>query len=222
MLWGMRPLRIGKVVAVGAALALAFQGACGQDPPAPVFAEDDASVVRPTDAGIDQRVCPGSPGCPPIDAGSDAPSEGGGEGGACVPLNDCNATKDLGRVSGDNNADQVSAQGSTSEWVSVRVTEDSTVLGASLKATFTLVSPPGSNYDLFVYYDPFKDVVVCTPPTAKSTQQAGISDTASIIWGEGGIPNGSDDGRTVNVEVRHVSGTCGGVGKWTLVVQGNK
>jgi hypothetical protein len=157
-----------------------------------------------------------------VDAGSDAPVESGADGGGCPAPNTCPTARDLGRVSGDNNADQVSAQGSTSEWLKVRVTEDSTVLAASLKATFTLVSPAASNFDLFVYYDPLKDVTVCTPPTAKSQQQAGISDTVSLIWGEGLIPNGVDDSRTVNVEVRHISGPCGGTAKWTLVVQGNK
>ena len=219
----MRVRRIRQVVAASVALALAWLGACSSEAPAPVFPEDEASVAPTKDAGIDQRVCPGSPDCPVVDSGSaDAPSIEGGDGGSCVAPKDCTGARDLGRVSGDNNADTLSAQGTLSEWVSVRVTEDSTVLGASLRATFSLVSPPGSNFDLFVYYDPFKDAVVCSPPTSKSTQQAGISDTVSIIWGEGGIPNGSDDSRTVNVEVRHVSGPCGGLAKWTLVVQGNK
>ncbi len=217
----IRNLCVGGVAALATA-GVAWLAACSSDPPAPVFAEEEASAPAAKDAGSAPRVCPGGEGCPVVDAGSDAPAESGADGGGCPTLNTCPTARDIGRVSGDNNADQQSTQGSSSEWLKIRVSEDSTVLGASLKATFTLVSPPAANFDLFVYYDPLKDATVCTPPTAKSTQQAGISDTVSLSWGEGAVPNGSDDSRTVHVEVRHISGPCGGTAKWTLVAQGNK
>jgi hypothetical protein len=64
--------------------------------------------------------------------------------------------------------------------------------------------------------------VKCSPSFASSTQQAGISDAVSLSWGEGSIPNGVLDDRTVRIEVRHVSGPCTPGDTFTLLVQGNK
>ncbi len=59
-------------------------------------------------------------------------------------------------------------------------------------------------------------------PSASSTLTGG-TDTAFMKWEEDtgpfGIPSGSDSGRTIIIEVRHVSSiSCGG---YTLTVQGN-
>jgi hypothetical protein len=142
----------------------------------------------------------------------------------CAPSNDCNSARNLGSVSGDIGTDQLTFQGSTSEWFTVRVTENSNTFfdGVPLKVIITLLTPALTNYDLYAYYDPLGDRVVCSPASASSTQQAGISDIVSLAWGEGTAPNGVQDDRTICIEVRHVSGPCTPSDGFALSVQGNK
>lgn len=157
------------------------------------------------------------------DSGADAGTDGGTNPGTttCTASNTCATGTVLTDVSGDTNADVQTAQGSTSQWFKVRVTEDdNSILGTSLRAKVTLTSPPGSNYDLYVYL-PSDDSLECSTATKTSTSTAAV-DSASIEWGEGGgLANGSADDRTVTVEVRYVSGTCTTGTNWTLSVQGN-
>jgi hypothetical protein len=160
------------------------------------------------------------------DAGADSgtkPDGGGGTGGgSCASTNTCTGATNLGTVSGDTGSDVVSAQGHTSQWFTVRVTEDdSDLTGVELWLTATLTSPAGSNYDLYVYV-PGSDTLECSAVSYQSTS-SGTSDTATAKFGESGLfSNGSDDDRTVTVEVRHVSGTCDPTKKWTLSLAGNK
>ena len=56
---------------------------------------------------------------------------------------------------------------------------------------------------------------------AGSSTSTGGSDRVSQSWGEGLIPNGSDDSRNLSVEVRWVSGSCAPGSKWTVTVRGN-
>lgn len=193
--------------------------ACGTEPEAePRYLEDDGAAA---DASVDARRDRYAPCDECEDAANDAPTEGG-DGGVCLATNACASARDIGKVSGDSNADQLTAKGSVSEWLSLRVTEDATLTGASLKVKLTLLSPTDENFDLFVHYDPLMDVVKCAPPaSASSTQQAGISDSVSLSWGEGVVPNGGLDDRTLRIEVRHVSGACKPGAEWTLIVQGN-
>ena len=157
------------------------------------------------------------------DAGADSgtkPDSGGG--GACTSPNTCSAAVNLGEVSGDKGADVKTAQGHTSQWFTVRVTEDdSDIVGVELGMTATLTSPPGTNYDLYIYV-PGSDTLECSAVSHQSTSSS-ATDTATARFGEGGVlSNGSSDDRTVTVEVRHVSGTCDATKKWTLKVEGNK
>lgn len=157
-------------------------------------------------------------------------SDGGSDGGTTVPdagstsctsPNTCATSTDLGTVSGDQNADTKTFQGTGSQWFRVRVTEDdNSVFGTKLGVKADLVSPAGTNFDVFVYRAGDGSSQECSAVAASSTSTA-ASDSASTTWGEGGVSNGSDDGRTVTVEVRYVSGTCSPTSKWTLVVRGN-
>ena len=155
------------------------------------------------------------------DAGADAGGGGGGGGGvACASPNVCTGATDLGSVSGDTGADVKTAQGSGSQWFKVRVTEnDSSVFGLSLLAKAELTSPPGTNFDLFLYLPGGSSGQECSA-VSKSSTNAG-ADSASLEWGEGSISNGSNDDRTLTVEVRWVSGTCSPSAKWSLTVRGN-
>jgi hypothetical protein len=185
--------------------------------------EDDDSVKLPppsnppddddNDAGTDAGK----------DAGADSgPTPDGGTGGSCTSTNTCAGATNLGSISGDTGADVVSAQGHTSQWFTVRVTEDdSGVTGVQLRMTATLTSPPGTNYDLYVYV-PGSDTLECSAVSYQSTN-TGSSDSATAKFGESGLlSNGSADDRTVTVEVRHVSGTCDPNNKWKLQLAGNK
>ena len=156
------------------------------------------------------------------DAGADAGGGGGGGGGgaACASPNVCTGATDLGSVSGDTGADVKTAQGSGSQWFKVRVTEnDSSVFGLSLLAKAELTSPPGTNFDLFLYLPGGGSGQECSAVSKSSTSTS--ADTASLEWGEGSLSNGSNDDRTVTVEVRWVSGTCSPSAKWSLTVRGD-
>ena len=87
--------------------------------------------------------------------------------------------------------------------------------------TASLTSPPGTNFDLFVYV-PGSDTRECSAVSNSSTN-TGSSDSTTAKFGESGLfSNGSDDDRTITVEVRHISGTCDPSAKWTLNIAGNK
>jgi hypothetical protein len=146
------------------------------------------------------------------------------DAGKCPIANTCSSARGLGTLSGDVGAEQKSIQGTRSEWLSVRVTEGQTgfSFGARMATTISLLSPTGSNYDLYVYYDPLVDAAQCTTVRASSTQQSCIGDSVHLTWGEGAAPNGDDDSRTISIEVRHASGTCKPTSAWILLVEGNK
>lgn len=167
----------------------------------------DGKDAGGTDAGADSGTPPPPPP-PPT--------------GSCAAPNTCAGATHLGSVSGDTGSDVQSAQGHTSQWFTVRVTEDdSGPFGVQLWMTATLASPPGTNFDLYVYV-PSSDTRECSAVSYQSTSTA-ANDMATAKFGESGVfSNGSNDDRTVTVEVRHVSGTCDPASKWTLNLYGNK
>ncbi|MCW5835476.1 MAG: hypothetical protein KIS78_23945 [Labilithrix sp.] len=173
--------------------------------------EEDAGAGD-ADAGKDAGADSGTPPPPPPPP----------TGGACAAPNTCAAATHLGSVSGDTGSDVQSAQGHTSQWFTVRVTEDdSGIAGVQLWMTATLTSPPGTNFDLYLYV-PSSDTRECSAVSYQSTSTT-ANDTATAKFGESGLfSNGSNDDRTVTVEVRHVSGACDPASKWTLNLYGNK
>jgi hypothetical protein len=179
-------------------------------------ANDDAGGG---DAGTDASTADGGTS----DGGGGDAGDGGGGGISCAVTNTCAGGRAIGTVSGDTGSATASGTGATSEWLTVRVTEDdSGIFGVKLRAKVTLTSPPGTNFDLYVYVNSGSDTRECTSVSAQSTQPAGTADTASLSWGEGSVSNGSDDGRTVSIEVRNVSGTCDPSATWSVQVQGNQ
>ncbi len=181
----------------------------------------------------------------PIAAASDRP-EGGStrcdactsEGGSCdagaavlpvgdasaEPTNTCETARVLGTVSGDTGATSVTGKGTCSEWLSLRATEDNgSALGAPMKVKLTL-TPVAADFDMFVFYDPVRDVRACERPFASSYVPGAAAEVVSITWGEGSVANGSDDVRTIGVAVIK-SGPCsgdGGAASWTLLAEGNR
>jgi|GEM_PF-1157573 len=191
--------------------------------PAPSNPPDDEDDEDDEDDDGDDAGA-GDAGAGGSDAGADSgkPDSGGGGGGACASTNTCAGSTNLGQISGDTGAGVLTRSGHTSQWFQVRVTEDdNSIDGRPLRMRATLASPPGTNYDLYLYV-PGSDTIACSAVTHQSTSAA-ATDTASAQFGEGGfLANGSSDDRTVTVEVRHVSGTCDPAQKWTLTVEGNK
>lgn len=184
-------------------------------PPSETIKPADPAPASDADAGASE---------PTADAG--APDSGtssdGGTTASCDAPTTCSGAADLGSVSGDTGSDTKNADGSTSKWFTIRVTENDTgPFGQPLKLTAKLTSPPGTNYDLFLYV-PDGDTRECSAVSQQSTSTSG-TDTASVTFGESGtFANGSADDRTVTVEVRHVSGNCDASKKWSLTLDGNQ
>jgi len=193
-----------------------------------VEAGDENSVVLPApskpseDSGAGEDTGTGDPDAgTKADAAPDGGGTDGGTTGSCASPNTCPAATDLGTVSGDTGADTKTFQGSGSQWLKVRVSEDdSSVFGVELQMRAELQSPAGTNFNLFLYRAGSSSGQECSAVTTSSTSTSAF-DSASMSWGEGTISNGNDDDRTVTVEVRHVSGTCAPAAKWTLTVRGD-
>jgi hypothetical protein len=141
---------------------------------------------------------------------------------SCTPANACGGAVDLGIISGDTGSDIKTAQGTTSQWFKVKVSEDDHgAFGNDLELKADLTSPAGENFDLYLYVGNTATAVECAAANKSSIATTG-PDTASTEWGESDITsNGSSDERFVTVEVRHVSGTCSPTAKWTLKLYGN-
>ena len=123
----------------------------------------------------------------------------------------------MGIVNGDTGADVVSKTGTTSAWFSVTVSEgDAGLFGlVDQKFTVTLQSPPGMNFDLYVHSSPCGGALY-----GQAKGGVGAADVVASGWNE---TLGTDDSRTVLLEVRYVSGTaCASSATWNLKVEGNK
>ncbi len=151
----------------------------------------------------------------PDEGQKSADSDAGPQDGCAAALL-CSDAEDLGTIAGDVVGEERSRQASGSRFYSINVTEDDqNVTGAAMILTATLVSPPGANYDIYLYAD------ACGgEPVARSTKGAGTTDKATFTWGEGVFPNGGLDNRTILIEVRNANETCEANDKFTLVVRG--
>jgi hypothetical protein len=149
-------------------------------------------------------------------------------GVSCDSANTCLAATALTSVSGDSGdsgTPVVQSSDYRSTWYSIRVSEnDEDPFGVAMGIRVQLSSPPGSNFDLYVYVNKDSDVRSCTTPTASSAKPAGQLDNALVQWGEDGLfSNGVDDDRTVSIEVRAAAATtCDTTATWQLTVYGNQ
>jgi hypothetical protein len=145
----------------------------------------------------------------------------------------CNTAKMQTSISGDTSSSARTITGAVSQWFTIDVTENNTGIfssGQNLRLKATLTSPPGKNFDLFVYVPTSGGVKECHLNDESSEEAAGTEDVVSVSWGEGdgGDPNGMSDTRTVSIEVREIvdaaapPATCDPTAKWTLKLEGNK
>ncbi len=206
--------------AVVAAAAAAF-AACADDiPQGDDYVPDGRLPIEPASERRDGAVLCDGAACDAgaIEAGPDPLADASNQ-----PTNTCETARAIGTMAGDKGAPSLTAQGTCSDWVSFRATEDdSSPLGVPMKTKLTLV-PTGGDFDLFAYFDPVRDLPACARPFSSSYQTGTATENVSLTWGEGSVANGSDDGRTIDVLVLKAGGPCGpDAGSWKLTAEGNK
>jgi hypothetical protein len=138
-------------------------------------------------------------------------------GGACdtEAPDQCASAEDLGEVRGDDGNDIVVESGNTSKWYKVRITESvsSPISFPQLSYRVSLESPPGMNYDLYVYPGDTMGVDCSVSPQ----QGSGDPESVSATWGDS---LNSEDGTYFTFEVRYVDGVdCDA--DWTFTVEGH-
>jgi hypothetical protein len=194
--------------------------------------DDDAGEPEDGGAsGVDASTPGADAGAGSVDAGSatdtGAGVETGPSGTPCTTLgaSECASSfTDLGSISGDKGSGVRSGSGGDSRWFHVFVSEDdaSVLSSVDLRVRVTL-SPSKGNFDLYVYRGkPVADggAVECSTPYASSTNPTG-DDMVALKWNDNRPIGGSDDGRTISIEVRATDAVCTDA-TWTLRVEGNK
>lgn len=118
----------------------------------------------------------------------------------------------LGTVNGDTGSDTLSDSHWNEEWDRFTITEDDNSV-QYLSARIVLTSPPGTDFDLYVY------CANCAGSLAGSSKVGGLTghDDVVVVRAEDGW--GSDDTFDVIVEVRHYNSTL--CANWSLNVTGN-
>ena len=133
----------------------------------------------------------------------------------------CGNAEVIGMVSGDSNSPAIQASGSEPVWLTFQVTEDNdAVTGEALAFTATLSSPPGVDFDLYVYRGAANGQTGCGGVMDSSTAAVG-NDVVHMGWGEGGVANGVDDRSWVAVEIIPKGDMCPYGGQWSLNVVGD-
>jgi hypothetical protein len=193
-------------------------GASGDD-----AARGDAATPG-LDAGVDGS---GDDASSTPDADIDGGMDAGADGGTtttipCTSPNACTNAVSMTSISGDTTGSNATANGTTSQWFTIVVTEnDSSAFAVPMKLAVALDSPAQENFDLYVYLGSAVGQIECTAVKAQSTNGPGMTDTVSLEWGETGtFANGVDDTRTVTIEVRSV-GTCDSTKPWGLTAHGH-
>lgn len=172
-----------------------------------------AGSDAPADARIDSSSTGKLDGAISIDAPPAA---------TCTSSDACASAMMLGTVSGDSGNVKLTASGYRSAWYRVRVSEDnSSVGGLSLRVAAKVTSPSTPMFDVFVYVNTGSDQIECATTTG-TVSTSGMTKQVRAEWGEGGISNGSDDGRNVSIEIRPLSQSgCAMTSPWQLEVEGN-
>jgi hypothetical protein len=140
----------------------------------------------------------------------------------CPSAATCADATMLGSISGDTENQKLTAMGHQSAWFRVRVTEDYNhiIYGRTLRTAAKLTSPPGVDFDVFVYVNLGSDAIECSASIGAKTTNGNVEQTRTE-WGEMNGPNGSDDDRWMSIEVRPVFGACAPDAMWQLEIEGN-
>ena len=224
-------MSLRRIVGIAMAGTFVVAGvACSSGDP-PARGDDDITSPRSTkkkttdgEEGTNGASPSGSPSAPSSTPSST--SDAGAGGDAAPPATDagpkpptftcnqvtaatCAQARSAGSITGDGNGTSTSIMGAGSQWITVRVTEDS-FSTESLGITATLTSPEGSAFDVYLY-DGGCTKLIASPygPADMAEAYAEWNDTAIL-----------DNSKTILVEVRHVSGTCTEQAQWTLDLVG--
>jgi hypothetical protein len=172
-----------------------------------VPAEGEGAPLKPSQPG-------GGGGAPPSQP---APAEGQ----APAAKNTCETARSVGTISGDTNADKVTTEGTCSEWLKVRVTENQeSFVAYPQKILVTLVPPKGVDLDVEVYVNLTSDLNECAAVRGSGRTAGDKTEAVPLTWGEEAAANGAEDGRTVNILVK-AKGACNDQ-SWSLIVEGNR
>jgi hypothetical protein len=127
----------------------------------------------------------------------------------------CDMAIALAQIDGDQNDDVRTEKGTTSKWFMIYVHEASTK-SEQVSYTASLVSPPGVNFDLFVYPGDGNGPKCLSDPLKAMGSPQSVTQT----WPDQG---GHDDSMWISLEIRYISGssdTCPPA-PWTLKVEGH-
>jgi hypothetical protein len=141
------------------------------------------------------------------DGGTDASKPGSV---TCTKIASCSGARDLGSVLGDGAGTVAKTSGAGSAWLTIKVSE-ANVQSDPISAMVRLVSPPGANYDLYVYDQ------TCATSIGTSIKATGDDTVMTPLWPDAPI---ADDTHTLMIEVRYVDGDCTAGSKWDLEVLG--
>jgi hypothetical protein len=152
-------------------------------------------------------------------AGEGGAGGGQGGGGPCdfTAPKSCSIADALPEIKGDDGNDLRTASGTTSRWFHIYVSESvsSPVTFPQLSYTATLSSPPGMDYDLYVYTGDDQGPNCLATPVKGTGNPESVTDT----WGDS---IAAEDGTWLALEVRYVSGSdCGPGDTWTLEIEGH-
>lgn len=144
------------------------------------------------------------------DAGADAPPPPLPSPLTCSRVTSCANARLLDGVGGDGFGTTTTATGAGSEWLSVRVREDS-FSEEWVGVTARVTSPLEGDYEVYVYGS-----------DCRSLLDYGLVDYRGIATAYTEWPDSYalDDSRTVMIEVRYVGGKCQADQPWRLDVEG--
>jgi len=164
-----------------------------------VKTDSDTEKATPTPTSDPPAVAP------PTDAG---PAVEAGPGSVCVGTSTCITAREVGEVDGDGSGSSKTETGTGSEWLAIKVKEESnSSKDVGLRARLTV--PAGSAMELHVYA---KD---CTTVIGQASGNP-INEVATK-WND---KFGSDDSKTILVEVRNVAADCSVNNTWSLELAG--
>lgn len=144
----------------------------------------------------------------------------------CENAGYCAAALGIGELAADQVGESVEYSAFVSKWLRLSARESLTGfdnLGANpMHLEITLTSPPGEDFDLYVYMDANSPPgSVCEALAGSSTAGVGETDTVVLDWGESGVAaNNDSDDRYVVIEVRAARSRCYGAEYWSIEARG--
>lgn len=136
----------------------------------------------------------------------------------------CRAATLLGTLSGDTGEGGLTANGTTSTWLHVRVTEDDDdVNGRPVRLRAELTGSDG--FEVRAHFDDSRNAdagLECAKRVGSSVP-SGAGTRLDLSWGDppDATANGVDDGRTIALEVLRKDGVCAPNRPWRLQLHGN-